>query len=319
MRKSINTEHIEGRVYQHSLELKETGPNSKNPGTKYISGNLNIAVDEDGMNVITIHFTYVTAVTSKGNKNSTFTTLNKIIDNPENTWITGGKENAFKVKVDTSLALNDFYANDGTLVSTKRNEGGFVSFANELCPIEDRNTFQMDMVINRVQRVEADEEKGIKEDYLKLCGAVFNFKNDLLPVEFIVKNVTGIVYFENLDISPKNIVYTKVWGHINNQVLRTPKVEESAFGSTFVTTQERQIREWVVTGTAKVPYDFGDESVLTEKELTEAMQNREVYLADVKKRQDEYNASKQASATSSALNTATATATAAVKNGDFSF
>ena len=132
MRKNINTEHIEGRVYQHSLELKESGPNSKNPGTKYISGNLNIAVDEDGMNVITIHFTYVTAVTSKGNKNSTFTTLNKIIDNPENTWITGGKDNAFKVKVDTALALNDFYANDGTLVSAKRNEGGFVSFVNEL-------------------------------------------------------------------------------------------------------------------------------------------------------------------------------------------
>ena len=313
MSKNINTEHIEGRVYQHSLELKESGPNSKNPGTKYISGNLNIAVDEDGMNVITIHFTYVTAVTSKGNKNSTFTTLNKIIDNPENTWITGGKDNAFKVKVDTALALNDFYANDGTLVSAKRNEGGFVSFVNELCPIEDRNTFQMDMVINRVQRVEADEEKGIKEDYLKLCGAVFNFKNDLLPVEFIVKNVTGIVYFENLDISPKNIIYTKVWGHINNQVLKTQKVEESAFGDTFVIPQERQIREWVVTGTAKVPYDFGDESVLTEKELTEAMQNREVYLADVKKRQDEYNASKQASNTPANFSAPVA------KNGDFSF
>ena len=313
MRKNINTEHIEGRVYQHSLELKESGPNSKNPGTKYISGNLNIAVDEDGMNVITIHFTYVTAITSKGNKNSTFTTLNKIIDNPENTWITGGKDNAFKVKVDTALALNDFYANDGTLVSAKRNEGGFVSFVNELCPIEDRNTFQMDMVINRVQRVEADEEKGIKEDYLKLCGAVFNFKNDLLPVEFIVKNVTGIVYFENLDISPKNIIYTKVWGHINNQVLKTQKVEESAFGDTFVIPQERQIREWVVTGTAKVPYDFGDESVLTEKELTEAMQNREVYLADVKKRQDEYNASKQASNTPANFSAPVA------KNGDFSF
>lgn len=313
MRKNINTEHIEGRVYQHSLELKESGPNSKNPGTKYISGNLNIAVDEDGMNVITIHFTYVTAVTSKGNKNSTFTTLNKIIDNPENTWITGGKDNAFKVKVDTALALNDFYANDGTLVSAKRNEGGFVSFVNELCPIEDRNTFQMDMVINRVQRVEADEEKGIKEDYLKLCGAVFNFKNDLLPVEFIVKNVTGIVYFENLDISPKNIIYTKIWGHINNQVLKTQKVEESAFGDTFVIPQERQIREWVVTGTAKVPYDFGDESVLTEKELTEAMQNREVYLADVKKRQDEYNASKQASNTPANFSAPVA------KNGDFSF
>ena len=43
------------------------------------------------------------------------------------------------------------------------------------------------------------------------------------------------------------------------------------------------------------------------------MQNREVYLADVKKRQDEYNASKQASNTPANFSAPVA------KNGDFSF
>ena len=107
MRKNLNTEHIEGRVYQHSLELKVTGPNAKNPGTPYISGDLHVAIDDnEPTNVIPIHFTYVAETTGKGGKNRTFTALKKIIDNPENTWITKGKDNAFKVSVDTALALN---------------------------------------------------------------------------------------------------------------------------------------------------------------------------------------------------------------------
>ena len=40
----INKSHIEGRLYQHSLELKVTGPNSANPGTEFISGECHVSV-----------------------------------------------------------------------------------------------------------------------------------------------------------------------------------------------------------------------------------------------------------------------------------
>ena len=38
-KKMTNTTHIEGLLYEHKLELRESGPNSKNPGTKFIMGN----------------------------------------------------------------------------------------------------------------------------------------------------------------------------------------------------------------------------------------------------------------------------------------
>ena len=79
----------------------------------------------------------------------------------------------------------------------------------------------MDMVITRVTRVEADPERGIEEDYVKLGGAVFNFRNDLLPVEFLVRNETGMNYFESLEASSTNPVYTKLWGRIMNQIIKT--------------------------------------------------------------------------------------------------
>ena len=61
----INTEKIEGYVYStgsnfNQLSERVTGENSKNPGTKYIAGDLDVAVDDTGLNVITIHYTYVT-------------------------------------------------------------------------------------------------------------------------------------------------------------------------------------------------------------------------------------------------------------------
>ena len=57
MQKVINRTHIEGLLYQHSLELRESGPNSTNPGTKYITGSFNIVsynIDSDTLLKLTV-------------------------------------------------------------------------------------------------------------------------------------------------------------------------------------------------------------------------------------------------------------------------
>lgn len=317
MRKNENAEHIEGRVYDHELVIKTVqNQQSANYGKEFISGKLFIAVDEEGVNVIEVHYTYVTEVTKAGGKNKTYTALKKIIDEGK-TWVAVGKDEATKVKVDTALDLNDFYSsNDDQLVSLKTNEGGFVDLISELKPEAERNTFRVDIVINGVNRVDADAEKGIEAPYVTVRGVVFNFRNAILPMEFVVKNEAGMKYFEDLDASPSNPIYTKVWGRINSTVTRTPRVEESAFGETAVSFVERKVKEWVITGTAKVPYDFGDENVLTVEELTKAMQDREVYLADKKKQNDEYKAQKAAT---TAAPSGFPTAAPVANKGGFSF
>jgi hypothetical protein len=116
MRKNINSEHIEGRIYQHDLSIRTVNnPSSQNNGKSYIAGTLEVAVDDAGLNVIPVHFTFVTEVNNSGNKNRTYEVLSKII-NEERTWVKVGPEDAFKVKVDTALALNDFYTQNNELV-----------------------------------------------------------------------------------------------------------------------------------------------------------------------------------------------------------
>ena len=130
MRKIVNREHIEGILFQHDLELKTVqNETSANYGKEFIAGNVEIAVDEEGLNVIPVHFTYVTEVTNSGKKSPTFTALKRIIDE-DKSIVSVGKDEAFKIKIDTALSVNDFYSNDDQLVSVKVNEGGFISIVN---------------------------------------------------------------------------------------------------------------------------------------------------------------------------------------------
>lgn len=326
MRKNLNRVRVEGYVYEHSLAVKQVqNQASKNFGQDFIGGELSIAVDEQGLNILTVHYTYVTPTTSTGKPNSTYNILKRIIEDKvviqdeagnlvqkSKTWIEAGKENAFRVRADSAIALNDFYTQDDRQVSAKRIEGGFLSLVTDgLVEEESRNTFQVDMLISNVNHVDANPEKYIDNDYVDLNGYIFNFRNDIMPVNFSVTNPEGMKFFEDMEASPAQPVYLKVWGRINCTTIETERVEESAFGKAAVTSFKRQNREWVVTGAATVPYDFGDETVMTADEVVKALQDREVRWAEIKKRNDEYRASQSAGGAGLNFGTATQTPQAA--------
>ena len=291
----INKTHIEGLVYESTLELRVSGENSKHPGTQFIMGNLSIATDDACTNIVPVHFTYVTAITAKGKENATFGILKDIIDKKIGTVMTVGADKAGKVRIDSAVGLNEFYSDRNgkeELVSVKRNEGGFVHVTNTLAPDEKtRNTFETDMIITSVNRIEGDEEKGTKDKVI-VRGVIFDFRKAILPVDFSITNERGMDYFEGLEASSKNPVFTKIWGRQISQTTVNKTVEESAWGETLVKEIPSTRRDWVITGSNPEPYLWDDESTITAAELTKAMADRETYLATIKQRQDEYKAQK---------------------------
>ena len=298
MRKTKNEVNLQGKIYDFDITEKVTGEKSQNPGTPYIGGSISIATDEDCLNVIKVKYTYITATTKAGQSNRTYGVLQKII-NDGKTILKDGKDAATIVKIDSSLGLNDFYTDrDGqeTLVSAKEISGGFVTIISALDEDESkRNRFEVDMLINNVRRVEADPERNIENDYVVVKGAVFDFRGSILPVDFVVKSESGMKYFESLDASPQNLVFTKVWGKVNSEMITRRVEEESAFGKASVKEYTRTLKEWVITGTSKPDstYEIGDaEAGITTEEIKQKMADREVHLADVKKRNDDYKASK---------------------------
>lgn len=295
MMKVRNKTRIDGRLYQHSLELKESGPNSKTPGTKFISGNVEIATDNDITNIVTVHYTYVTATTSTGKSNATFNVLKDIIDGKLGSVMANGADNAAVITIDSAIGLNEFFSDRNgkeELVSAKRNEGGFAVVKSAADEDETkRNTFDVDMIITGTRMIEADPEKDLPEKMV-LRGAIFDFRNSLLPIELSVVNPRAISYFESLEITQRNPVFTRLQGRQVSEVVTREVIEESAFGDPVVKKFASTRKDWVVTWAASEPYAWDDESTITAAELTKAMSDRETYLATLKQRQDEYKASK---------------------------
>lgn len=295
-----NQVHLEGYLYDHKLELRESGPNSKNPGTKFIMGTLDIATAdvEDLTNIVTVHYTYVTATTKNGSANATYTTLMNIIDGNYKSIMSDGVEKAVKLRIDTSVDLNDFYTDRNgqeELVSAKRNEGGFVhvltgAFADDP---RERNKFKCDMLITGVREIEADEEKNLPAKAI-VHGAVFNFRKAILPVEFSATDSGAMNYFMSLDASNTNPTFTCLWGQQISSVVKRQIVTESAFGPDEVHEITNTRRDWVLTGSSRDTQLWDDESTITAKEVTEKLAERETYLATVKQRRDEYKASQNA-------------------------
>ena len=300
MRRNINQENVEGLLYEQNLEIKTVqNQQSANFGKEFIRGTVSVATDNDCLNVITVNYTYVTPTTKSGGVNNTFNNLKHIMENGK-TVTADGAAAATKVKLNPSIALNDFYPQGSDeLVSQQRSEGGFVSIISNLNIDEKaRKKFTADIVINQVIRVEADPEKNIDKDYLKVKGVIFDFRNAVLPIEFIVRREDAMQYFEGLEASNANKIYTQVSGEINSTTVVVTKTIESAFGGPQVETSERHAKEWEITWAKPTPYLYGDETTITDADLEKAFQDRNVYLEEVKSRAKEYYASRSAGAAS---------------------
>lgn len=291
-----NAVHLEGLLYQHDLKKKVSGPNSKNPNTPYINGTLDVATDDAMTNIVQVHFSYVTPMTKKDKPNATYDVLSNIVDGTVGTVMTHGADKAAKIRIDTSIGVNDFYSvrnGKEELVTTKRNEGGFIHLANSDMSEDEkaRNTFECDIVLTNVIDVEENTESQI-EEHVILRGFVFGYGNALIPVDFIANNPVAMNYFRNLEATPNTPVFTRVKGRQISQTIVTKTVEESAFGEPSIKEVRRNRKAHVVYWAQSEPYLWDDESTITAKELTDLKAAREIHLATVKKNQEEYAANK---------------------------
>ena len=303
MKKMINKVHIEGWVYDHKLTSKVAGEKAKNPGVTFINGTVDIATDDNCLNIVTIHYSYVTPVTKQNKPNATFNALNSILTDNK-TVVKVGKENAVKVRADTSIGLNEFYSDRSgkeELVSAKRNEGGFIHIITDALSEKDtdRNNWEADTVITKVREIEADPERNLPAKVV-ISGYMFDFKNALLPVDVVAYKESAQNYFLGLEASEANPTFIKLKGQQVSQVIIRTVTEESAFGDEpDVKEFKNTVREFVVTG-ALPPYEWDSEESITAQEMKEALASREITKAEIKQRQDEYNASRSTKAPAAA-------------------
>ena len=284
MRKNKNVVTISGRIFEHTLVAKVS-----EKGVPFIGGEIKVAVDEEGLNVIPVTFVYVAETygnTGKVNKN--YGILQQII-NSAKTWKADGKDEATKVKIDGNININAFVGRDNQMVEAMRNEGSFITIIKELPEIDKRATFSVDIIIKQV--AEKLDAEGESLGYDVVGGRIFAYPNKAIPVTFTVRNPAGIKYFEGLDASPENLIYTNVRGNIEAITTIKKIEEENAFGPSTVREIPNVTKAWVIDAANPVPFDFGEET-MTEADIQTTVQAYEVYLAEQRKNYDDYQAKK---------------------------
>ena len=240
-----NEVNVRGYVFSHTLQERDS---TRNPGDKVIMGLVNIATDDDAVNVVPVNF-YVAEKTKKGTVNSTFTNLKQILT--ENKTFEELGTDAARVRVTGAIDVNDFYGRDGQLVTGKRVRGSFLHFlnANEVISSDKMpaTSFEADVLLQAAMERESNDGS----EYVSLQGFAFNYRGDILPVTFSVQSEGGKKFFLNEDISASNPYFGKVWGNIKSTVVVSEQEEDDsavAFGAPQVRETTRTFRTWEVVG-----------------------------------------------------------------------
>ena len=286
--KFINSVNLRGYVFSHTLQQRSTAEYN------YISGTMNVATDDKGINVVPVNF-FVREKTKTGSVNATYTNLKQIIES-DATFENAGTD-ALRVRVDGAIDVNDFYNRDGELVSGKRVRGSFCHFLNAT---EDISTdkmpatlFEADVLLQSA----AERETNDGSEYVSLQGFAFNYRGDVLPVTFSISSPEGTNFFLGEDISASNPYFGKVQGEIRSTVVVTEREQDSsqlAFGAPVVHETSRTFRTWEVTA-ADVNTGMS-ELTITQEELEKGIKEREVRLAELKAKTEERNGSAAGSA-----------------------
>lgn len=301
------TNRVAIRGYLFSTDRLEKRVSQK--GVEYIGGTINVATDEECLNVVPINFTYVTSTFKNGNANTTYQLLESIINGETKTFEVVGKD-AARVRVDGDIEVNDWVNRDGEAIATRRVRGSFIHLlnANETFGNTPAH-FEADMLIQSAVTMESMDGS----DYMKLDGFVFNFRGDVLPISLSVASEGGMQFFENQDISTSEPYFGKVWGDIKSTVVTSTTEQDASevgFGTPTVQTSSRTLRTWEVSG-ANVNLGL-DDTTITMEELKAALEKRTSDLAEIRARYEARNGGGNAFGTTPTA-TATATPTSAAK------
>lgn len=278
-----NSVQMTGYVFNSNLRKGVTkATNQWHPNEEYISGTVNVATDDQALNVVPVNFfVYEKRSDRDGNKipNDTYQTLDQIIDGQ--TYERVGNQ-AMKVRISASVDTNDFYSTrNNRMVTSQRVNGRFIHLMPPNTSVTPAS-FNVNMVMLGV----TDREVEGRPPFVDVKGYVFNYNGSrLFPVTFECHDESGINFVQSLDASSSNPVVLNVWGNIQTTIIELQNAEQEAVASGFgvrpavSSNSTRTVRSWVVTGAdSEACPQFGDSAPFTKSDMKRLVDERNVRL-----------------------------------------
>ena len=279
--KDGNVVKIEGILSEIDIDHKEF---TKNGNTvKAIGGVIKIRVDlaangDTTTLEIPVHM-FASALTNAGQPNPAYESICRIKD--EYVSIAASDINkADRVRITKgSINMNEYYGQDGRLISFPRITASFVSkIKREEC--KPKAEFNVTFMVGQAG-YELDKD-GVETDKYKVLGMIPQFGGNVDVVPFYAHN-PGVIdalsqYWQQGDT-------VRAIGRLNF-TSETREVEVKVdFGEPSVETRTYSISELVITGGSSTPLE--GEFAINEDDMTEALEKRKARLAESKARSAE--------------------------------
>lgn len=301
MGKLTNFVEVTGRLYEADLKIYDAKPekymaNKKITlpngmlfeGNRGIMGKLHIETTEG--NVVEVRVDYTMAVKKKKvngqvvkdahgleiyEPNPKFQTLEQIANNGLS--VVKGDEFPTNIQVRTAMTTNDFVDQEGNIASPMVIAiGTFNGNVNIIPQVKEAKAeFKVDLVFGAVQDV-LDKDGMLKDDEKYITGLVFDFFDNMYPVRLKIKNPKGIDFFMGLEKGDT----LNVWGEYISEKIKKETVTQSAFGEDLIQVSEFTRREVLLKGAN--PNLFDDDKAPTPEFISQANQNRQLKLAEIK-------------------------------------
>ena len=276
--KDGNIVKIEGILSE--IDLKYGTFKKNGVDTKSIGGTINVRVDTSINNEpmtleVPVHM-FASQLTNAGQPNPAFESIERIM-NEYVSIAASDIDHADRVRITKgSITMNEYYGQNGQLVSFPRISASFVSkIKKEECKPDA--TFSVTFMVGS-KDAEVDRE-GVETGRYKITGMIpqYGGKIDVVPFFAVNQGVIDAIsnYWEQ--------GYTvKAAGKLNFTQTTTMVKQQVDFGDAIETPRTISVSELIITGGSSTPLE--GEYAINEDDVTAALAERKARLAEQKEK-----------------------------------
>lgn len=275
-----NSAIVEGEALDCTIERKEF---TDNEGKKYyaLAGELVLKTTENETHTARY---FVKELNSKGEPNKIYenvkkaledlVTLKDISTNPKE--YEGATPSKFRIRGE--LSLNEYYNEADQLQSQLTIRGVFLNRVKDDSTYNPKAEFDVEgIVIKAIPEVDKEENETGRAKVTLLIPTY----NSALPIEFISRSEDGEYILDNFETG----MTVNIYGKIVNYSKKIEIEKEAGFGESKKEIRWENVRELRIVG-GRI-YDEENPKTLSEEEIKELSTRRNVYLAQLKERQQQ--------------------------------
>lgn len=233
----------------NELDVRFEEKEDKRNGETYDAAMGNIVIDTGNNNLVSLSV-FQRDKFGNGNENATY----KQLKNWKQMQDDGTDLSEVKLGMSTSIGMNVFVAQDGSLVETTNIQAGFID--RKTPAVDGRSEFSVELVLSPgavTPEIRDDVETGraiVRGELVAYNGVVY-------PARFIIEDEGGANYLA--DQASDGPIVLDVWGKVINSSETTTVVEESAFGAPREIQHVKTRRENLIVGAALEPREMTEE------------------------------------------------------------